>query len=399
MRYLMIVHSIGDTKALIDTAFQIDYESCEFLILGYGAEKILTSYTQLHKLHINRLIGDQGLAKTETKPLTDRQLERVTHYLMLKHFTHILVGIPGQPQVAAPLQIAKQLAEQIQYGAIYNEYLFYDPSHCFWQYIADQQPWCAAYDWLVPLPQIREKIHKQNPYLTCYVVGHMLLEQQRQPYQPSIVQSEAFRDALDLKRESPLILLAGTKDTELDGQLIHLLAEHNGELRQANSQLRMTLHPGLVDAIGYLNAIADKLDRKTIYKLRQYFKIILPLSVMTYQHELTESLHDLTLQSTMTSPMLFPLTDGLCSALPSALLNLSIWRGKPCFYLAGEYEPYIQQEYTMSGESQIFSFLQAVSNRKRAPSLTKSALGCPEAYYANVIADLFKNKSPTFSHT
>jgi hypothetical protein len=389
MTTLFVCHSAGDTDALLTTynhMSQDDKDQVSFLAMGNVAyNKLYQKGLAFHYLHDQ--IDTDTASDTEIMELTQEQVAELLQNLDPDQtIDQALIGTPSNPQARSSWQVAKTLSSQLKYGAVYNDYLFLDPQHVFFDELKSQNQWLHNYTWFAPVAKAKRQFEQANGSLSIKTAGHWALEDVlNTPTQAN--SHNQTRQALHVSCEQGLLFISGTKNIEQDRQLMEALLQTLQSGQYRDIQVRIGIHPGVSNVQDYLDEMNQCLAEYS--QVKEQIQLVVPQRLvdskgldMSRYHESDYCLAD------VSGDQAAQAADGVACAVAATLPNKSATQGKPAYYHE-DYEPYLPKDRLFSGSTNLPFFLQKVQNKHKQKPLSREDLDIPEQGFGAYMAQQF----------
>jgi len=377
MNILLICHSVGDANIIIQTARKLSEKEAaniHLLVIGQAAKNRVEAEKFSKNIKVTYLneILQKPFSDFDNRPLNEEEFSQVVDCLDSWKIDSALIGTPSLNDAGAPFQIAAYLAERLQHGLFYNDYLFYEEKHLYWKKIAEKG-WTEKYRWLLPLPQAQKKFKEKNLDLKTEVVGHLALAAIRENKEDS----NKLRSGLQDNSQNRLVFISGGKSVKEDLQLLSAITEALKEKRFSNIDVRIGLHPGLVskDLNDYLTKMVQHLLQNPVKNSIQF--IIDPSKRESILNQLTNP--EISLDLNQTERFFRPVqirgdqaaaaADGVACFVPATLVTQAAAQGK--FAACYKGEPYLTAGITIGAN--MTGFFNQVSETKKS-----SKAGIPE---------------------
>lgn len=421
MGILFVCHSAGDTEIIMDTAQKVVSKTKDAIyILTVGktaATKVSTDpllkSKQVHWIKLSDILSPEEVIGLENTPLSSSQVDAIQTYLAPFNIERALFGTPSQLNAAAPFQIAKRLSATLESGIIYNDYLFYEEKHSFWEVVKQKKLWQTKYKWFVPTPAAKTLIDSKlnngeksptGSYPRCIetktlAVGHRAIDATTHSEPLDEKKINEWRSQLNITPKQTLIFVSGTKNTEDDKTLLRsLLTSINsgyGVSGHEKIEVRLGLHPGHTDLITYIQGMTSVIDEFKETRAANQVQFIVPSS-------LKDKVSSLSLESSLfcfsdlSGDDSTLASDGVACSMPATLTNKAALLGKPALYYQDK-TPFLPGERLFGGPKYIDLFFKRALDKKPRFPVTKEelALSSTEVTEAIATALLEKTAKPT----
>lgn len=352
MTILFCVSSIGDTDLALQTAKELRAKGYEtaFLPLGKAAEERVdkaATLAPISKISLTDLINTAQMPQH----CTNKQLQRILHFIHQKKFTHMYVGVPSERNQDIALQIAERIHNIPVLVA--SEFMFTPhPEHSIWRHLPKLNNNDNVH-WAVPLK--KAQIHFGLEKKRCHYTGHLSIDRALLPITDNIA---VLKTQLGISKaeEKLAVMSSTTQPIQCDIDFLDLVL--NQLPKHPNIQLRLSLHPGIKDLDTYL----EKIGRLYLAQgSPKRFQIIFPPSwTQKLKHpELhinKEEYSALFLFKEIGGPQAAAAADMVLQAVSGALVNEAVVRGKPVHTVASATEvPYLPIERYSSSPEILFS--------------------------------------------
>lgn len=387
MTLLFVSHSAGDTDALIDTYRTMDHQSQQnafFLALGAVARDKLTQ-ANIDFESLDDILGAGSVHSYENKPLTENDLETVNQHLKKKQVQKALIGTPSKQQAGAPFQIAEKLANQLEYGAIYNDYLFFDPDHEFFKQLSKQKPWQKRYEWLAPVNSARDRFKAHHPAIKAEVAGHRALDPVLRPSAITQEHCSDKRQQLTSNTDDTLIFISGTKDVEQDAALLNAMLEALNTKNYPSIQVRVGIHPGVGNLQDYMDRLIGCMEQYPEVKCQTQLIVSQPLADKKLA-DLEKYDASLICRAQLNGDQAAQAADAVACSVPATLPNQAAVQGKPA-YVHQDYESYLPHDRLFFGNSRLDTFFGKAQEKNQKAPLSNNELETPEQGFAETTAN------------
>jgi hypothetical protein len=391
MPTLFVCHSAGDTNVISATAeimLRRSRDTLKFLIIGKAAEDKLRVMTEDHPfkrnpaqvelIYLSEIIGKEAALALENGTLTPEQLDLIKP--RLAGINRAVIGTPSQTNCTVPFQIAAYLADTLQQGLTYNDYLFEEKGHVYWKTLAEPASWQQKYTWLLPLPYATEIARRLNPALKIETVGHPSIDAAISA--PIDAASIAHtRSELQIPESQTLLFISGTKDLAQDQSLLAALYEViASDAKYDNIAIRIGIHPGASDLSSYV----DSLQKQIPAMLRSRVRLIISDRLASTCAAMLQP--EVCVLKNISGDQAAQAADAVACAVPATLVNTAAIQGKPSFYLQDQ-APFIQGRL-LAGKVNTHPFLDQIIGPKVVKSVTKAELGLPAPDAAEIITEM-----------
>jgi hypothetical protein len=386
MPTLFVCHSVGDTNAIMAAAKAFlkkapEDEALKFLLIGKAAEEkfralppgdLFNDIARVELIYLSRIVGPDRAAALENGELIPEELGLIS--AQLGEINKALIGTPSQNNCIVPFQVAGLLADRLEHGCIYNDYLFEEKAHAYWGVVAKEDDrWLKKYTWLLPLPGATELVHSLNPALRAESIGHPSIDSAITAPTDSALISRT-RGELEIAEAQALLFISGTKDLDDDQALLwelyHAIAS---DAKYKNIVIRIGLHPGAPDLSSYVESLQAQIPEG----LRDRVKLVITPKV---EGACAEGVirRELCISKGISGDNAANAANAVACSVPATLVNSAALQGKPGFYLQDK-EPFIQGRL-LAGRANAVLFLDQIASAKKPEPATKGALGlCEEA--------------------
>lgn len=413
MGILFVCHSVGDSDVIRKTAEKMRTTTDEkiyFLTVGQTAENLFKSLVEKDEFikkstyylsDILKLNKEEKLS-IENSALTVEQLMQTQKFLDSLSVNKALIGTPSQIDATAPFQIAEYLADKLDIGCIYNDYLYKEKEHSYWKLLAKKEEWQSKYRWLLPLPKTAEELKNTNSDLKFEVVGHPSIDAVVQQNKISIdikqtdellqlqnktnEEKKQTRELLQVKQSQSLLFISGTKNIEDDKALLNDLLQVMSE-RNINIEIRLGIHPGALDMPSYVEGLSKVIRSYSNTSVAQCVKLIITDKVAA-QLKLTEIDSSLYLKVNKNGDEIANCSDAVACAVPATLVNKAAMEGKPAYYHQSDKMPYLPEDRLFVGEKNLASFFEKSLQKKTPEPISKEQLELPKEEAIEIMAKL-----------
>ncbi|MCD6044995.1 MAG: Uncharacterized protein K0R48_158 [Gammaproteobacteria bacterium] len=342
MTIAFFVSSIGDTDlafetmtALIEKGYTNEFYAIPLSATGQKRSQEKAISPQI-KLLAEPLINSKDIEDFLNKHSIDRAY----------------VGVPSENQYL-PFQVAKELATKDIPCTVAYEFMFSAPqNHCFWTAIPELTS--AKLDYAVSLSAAKKDILNRNPDAKINIVGHLSIDRAIANNTMGPIET---KEKLEIKANEEFIFISGTTqpinvDSEFALAILNELASNN----YPNLQIRFGLHPGIPDKESYLNTLLSMCAKYP--HLSAQFKIILspPIEQQVKSEDILNN--SFIVRVNVSGPEAANAAAKIAQAVPGALLNESVIKGKPS-YFHREGEPYLPRDFFSNN---IQAFFNATTN-------------------------------------
>lgn len=393
MPTLFVCHSVGDANAITATARAFlekapEAETLTFLLIGKAAksqfERLslgdpLKSNPRVRLIDLSEIIGEERAAAVENDALSPDELGLLN--TQLAEVNKALIGTPSQNDCVVPFQIAALLADRLGRGYIYNDYLFEEKAHAYWQEVKKEDAWLKKYTWLLPLPGATKLVQHLNPALSAESIGHVSIDSAITAPMDGASIARA-RGALAVTEGQKLLFISGTKNLADDLALLGSLYEVIGrDDKYKNIIIRIGFHPGAPELASYVARLQEQIPPV----LKDQVKLVITPKVAS-ACGVGVILPELCIVQDINGDNAANAANAVACAVPATLVNAAALQGKPGFYLQDN-EPFIQGRL-LAGSKQAVTFLDEIlATRDLAPA-TKGELGLPEAPAPESMAEM-----------
>lgn len=377
---LLICHSAGDTNALIETAQALPPEvNICILSIGSVAKKTLSN-THLNGnislAHADDILSGQ-LGDYEDGAFTVAQLQILQDYFHTLKIDCVLIGTPSKSHATTYLQIAEHFANDptVVYKAILNDYLFEEPGHSYWlklRLLAESPTellWLLNYCWLVPLPEVANRIHRISPQLETSIVGHTIFNH------PATIDIAHIREQLNLQLDEPFLFFSGSKVARDDLELIQEIFTKMQNPAYQPMKMIIGLHPGMENIAAYLNQLSELITNSNLVNKVKY---IVSNAILNSLGESVPNARD-TIRANLSGNDAAKACNGVASVLPATLANQAYLDGLPVYIARDIEKAYLFSDY----ENNLESFLSKVARQEK---ITLNIEGIPEVSIGEAIA-------------
>ena len=385
MASLFISHSVGDSDALIAVAKQL-IKKCPdqqiiVLTIGKAAENkwqaLLLSKPEL-KTIIIKTLQQELQAKVELESLKNDIFENfkttiIDPILTENEIENVLIGTPSQNKAGLVFQIAEYLTTRITGSKlfIYNDYLFKEPAHIFWEQLSKE--WSANINFLAPLPKAKTEMCEHNPSINVDIVGHPVFDW------PKPSTDHDLRSKLEVTQADTLLFISGSKDLEKDKILLESLLETLEKEQNCNVQIRMGMHPAVDKPENYVKEII-KCAKNFSFSNKQFKLLITPKLNTQFSEDYKDYL--ITAEENGNT-IIDRAADAVVSPSPATLINQAISQNKYAVYT--EKTAYIESSKLYNN---IAKFFKSVSEKDATQQpLTRSELGIPEESFTETMVN------------
>lgn len=340
-----LVSSAGDTDLAISTVQAIRKKSQEhsltlIALTPIAQERIDTQVNLGLSVQQTNLAKMLELNEYPKELCSDEQLTTITQYLQAQD--SIYIGIPSVNS-DIPFQIAKSADKPVLMA---YEYMYHEPTHRLWNHI-DELGLKSNVHWGIPLSTAGEDFSAVKDPARLHVTGHLAIDRALVANQENANiathndASLALRKRLQVEPEQSLFFLSSTtRPAEVDADFLNSLLTEL--VNHPHVQLRLGLHPGIVDLDNYLENILS-IYQKHPNAIAQ-FKIILPdnfvKKVMKPELSINNPQFDpLFIRENISGNMAASLADGVTQAVPGALVNEALLKGQGVYSTGRSYLP------------------------------------------------------------
>lgn len=178
-----------------------------------------------------------------------------------------------------------------------------------------------------------------------------------------------------------LFLFSGTtQPIDVDSELVSAILNELASNRYPNLQIRFGLHPGISNKESYLSTLLGICAQYP--HLSAQFKIILP-PLIEEQVKSEDILNNsFIVRANVSGPQAANAGAKVAQAVPGALLNESVIKGKPSYFHKETAEPYLPRDFFSKN---IQAFFSATTNSKPR---TKKELGLNDSTTAENMANI-----------
>lgn len=359
---LLICHSMGDTNAILKAAQALPLETnIHILTLGSAAKNMLSNTrlsSNISLAHADDILSGQ-FSNYEDGAFTDAQLQILQDHFQSLKIDRVLIGTPSKAQATTYLQIAKYFSNNhaVVYKAILNDYLFEDTGHSYWlqlQLLAEAPTellWLLDYCWLVPLPEVANRIHQISPELKTCIVGHTIFSG------APTVDITTIREQLRLQHDEPVLFFSGSKVANDDLELIQEIFSEMKKNMHHQVKMIVGLHPGMENISAYLNQLSDLITTNQLAGRVNYIVNDVILSRLggsiTHEHA--------AIRANVNGNDAAKVCTGVASVSPATLANQAYLDGLPVYIARDIDKAYLFSDY----EENIESFLYKVSHQEK----------------------------------
>lgn len=388
MSVLLVCHSVGDTSVIeqvVERAKTLSQEKIYILPVGQVAElRLLRGVQGAEVLNLSDWLGLSTLETIENGSLTSAMLETIRGKLCQLNIERALIGTPSLNDAKAPFQIAELIADQLKVALVYNDYLFREEEHTFWNEVRREAAWNARFNFLMPLPKASALVTATNPSLKVETVGHPSLDDAIRIPEPTGAASAAAEDAsktssvrtaLEVADDQSLLFISGSKSVEDDLALLQdLLETLKADPSHANTQVRIGIHPGAPELQTYVDRLLGELGNETWSSVSANVRLIIT-DRLSDRLELAAAAPKFLLRKNISGDEAAREADGVAGPMPATLLTKTTVDGRPAYFHQNK-TPYI--DGALSGARQLGLFCEQVAARHKEPAKDREALGVPK---------------------
>jgi hypothetical protein len=364
MSLVVFVSSLGDTDLIIASINKLREEN-------FNEKIFLIPLTPTAK---DRIPND---IKMSTQVILLPELpENLTDFISSNNIQRAYIGVPSNNN-EKPFQIAQSLS--IPHTIVF-EYMYTDNKHPFWKYIPELAT-NEKCDFVVPLNPAKENILKINSKAKIHTIGHSSID--RFYSSTTTIDKENIRDSLLINSDENFLFISGTSQPrEVDDAFLKALLEEISTAKCPNIQLRMGLHPGILnsDPDKYLETL---LNTCTNYpNIEKQFKIILTKQCEEkLKNPIPSHLDKFILRQEIIGENAAKAADKVAQAVPGALVNEAILEGKPSYIHDRSITPYLE-----GFSKNLYLFFTA----KQGNPQPREKLGLEKETAPNLLAKLMK---------
>jgi len=411
MGILLACHSTGDTENIIDTVKLVvkavkeakeTGEKIYVLTVGKNATSIVGNsvkeFPNVSHLSLSDIIGEEEAKGVENSALSPQQLSKVQECLAKLEIDTALIGNPSENNAAAPFQIAELISDRLEFGMIYNEYLFEESEHIFYKTLQQKKPWQKKFAWMLATQQAELSAKRANPEIKTAAVGHRAIDAATQPHAFDQKEISDTRNKLKLSDKQSLLFISATKNAEDDKKLLEqLLSCIQDNKSYSNIEIRLGIHPGLkADPIklnNYVLTLAEVITKYAGTPVANQVKFIITKEL--------EPLVDLSkIPSTLicathnvTGDQAALAAQGVACAVPATLINKAALSGKPAYYHQDSKTPFLPGERLHAGVSTMGLFLNKVAGKEMLGPVDKAELKLESQPVAQTLANMLIRKN------
>lgn len=395
MSTLFVCHSTGDTNVILDVARELlsnSHDSITILVVGQAAKRKLESLNEGDSLkkservnitYLSKIIGEQEMLKSEDDKLSEKQLSLLSEAINKMKISKALIGTPSKNNAQIPFQIAAFIAEHLEVGVIFNDYLFKEQKHIYWNTLTQNDKWQHTYTWCVPLLSTQKELEHTNKDVKSAVVGHPSIEACiNTPEQNNSI--DAIRKQLGINDETALLFISGTKDLKADQSLLEEIFQARNETENKNIQIRFGLHPGINDLDAYMKELTNHVEQDAA-ELGQYFKFIITDKLLP-RVNLKDINDSLICKADVNGDNGAAAADGVACSVPATLATKSAITGKPAYYSNADKKSYLPADRMFVGKSNISHFFKSLSDKTVKGIISKEELNIPDDSAAKTLA-------------
>jgi hypothetical protein len=325
MSIVFFVSSVGDTDLAIATINTLLYEEFKEPIIVVPLTQIAIDRTKPISSNVKLCslidITSEKNIYSEKNFSQDAKIH-LLKFISTENIKRAYVGVPSPNDEIFAFQIARILPTPC---TIAYEFMFTAPeAHPFWNNInVLSEKGC---DFAVPFIKAEQEIHAISPKAEVHKIGHVSID--RAFSNANKVDVENIKKQLQLNEEQELIFASGTtQTTEVDKQFLEALLNGLDQGNHQNMQIRFGIHPGIKNIEEYLDVLLDACDRHP--NVSKQIKFIITPMIETI------------LRCNVSGADAASIADKVCQAVPGALLNESVIKGKPTYAMKDSEKSYL----------------------------------------------------------
>lgn len=393
---LFVCHSAGDNQVILETARKLlpkTKEAIYFLTVGKTAESSFKKLSEKddsikkNTYHLSEILqlNETDALTIDNDALSPKQLEQIQIFLNRLNITKALIGTPSQIKAAAPFQIAEYLANQLKVGLVYNDYLYKENAHLYWQILAEEKQWQTKYQWLLPLKTAKEELRKINTTVKSEIVGHPSIDTVINQTE-SNPNKEKILNSLQVSEKQTLLFISGTKNFEEDKALLNELLHTISKNNFSNIEIRLGIHPGSEKLQEYIQGLSNMIQQYANTSAANCTKFIIT-DALAKKIDLTKVDSTLLCRANVNGDEAADVAAGVACAVPATLLNKSAIKGVPAYYYQSDKKPYLPSDRLFVGKDNTASFFKKLSEKKSPITISKEKLSLPPENAADIMAN------------
>lgn len=375
MPIAFFVSSAGDTDLALETAKVLRKygKKTVFIPLTKNAEDRVAAAAKLAAIEIHFLY-DLIHLNPELKRIqrcTNKQIQRVLHFLQQKKFTQIYVGVPSERNQ----EVAFQIAEHVKHIPVLlaSEFMFKPhPEHSIWQHLPKLHN-NPKLQWSVPLKKAQAHFALNDDQ--AHINGHVSIDR---ALQPIVANADSTKQALHLSADQDLVFMSSsTQPTHCDVDFLTTILQELPKHPQIH--LCLGLHPNISDLDSYLQAITDVY---LSFGSPRRFQIIFPptwRNKLRYpEKSVDNNLYDslFVLAEISGSQASAAANRGVLQSVPGALLNEAAVRGKAVYtHFSQDEEPCLPKDLFAQSPAVFFTTKPLVACDKSKLNVPKQTAG------------------------